>query len=55
MKLIWRNYSDFFWHRRMEELRRLEKDNDDSYLNSNWADGSALKRKFQGMNNISWK
>lgn len=45
----------FICHRRMEELRRLEKDSDDSYLNSTWADGSALKRKFQGMNNISWK
>ena len=42
-------------HQRMEELRRLERDRDDSYLNSTWADGSALKRKFQGMNNISWK
>ena len=42
-------------HQRMEELRRLERDKDDSYLNSTWADGSALKRKFQGMSNISWK
>jgi len=42
-------------YRRMEELRRLEKDNDNSYLNSTWADGSSLRRKFQGMNNISWK
>ena len=42
-------------YKRMEELKRLEKDVDDSYLNSNWADGQALRRKFQGLNNISWK
>jgi len=42
-------------YKRMEDLKRLEKDNDDSYLNSSWADGQALKRKFQGLNKISWK
>ncbi len=41
--------------KRMEELRKLERDDDDSYLNSAWADGSALKKKFQGLDNISWK
>ena len=42
-------------YKRMEELKRLEKDEDDSYLDSKWADGNALKRQFQGINNISWK
>ena len=48
-KLAMRNY------KRMEELKRLEKDEDDSYLNSQWADSNSLKRQFQGINNISWK
>ena len=42
-------------YRRMEELKRLEADEDHSYLNSDWADGGALKRKFQGLNNINFK
>ncbi len=42
-------------YKRMQEIRRLEKDDDDSYLNSSWADGSQLKKKFHGMSNISWK
>ncbi len=41
--------------KRMEQLRKLERDDDDSYLNSPWADGSALKKKFHGLDNVSWK
>ena len=42
-------------YKRMEELKKLEKDDDDSYLNSEWADNSALKRRFQGLGNVSWR
>ncbi|XP_034938603.1 cilia- and flagella-associated protein 298-like isoform X2 [Chelonus insularis] len=42
-------------YRRQEELKKLEQDDDDEYLNSTWADSSSLKRHFQGLNNISWK
>ncbi|XP_051166029.1 cilia- and flagella-associated protein 298-like isoform X3 [Leptopilina boulardi] len=42
-------------YRRQEELKKLEQDDDDEYLHSSWADGSSLKRHFQGLNNISWK
>ncbi len=48
-KLMLENY------KRMEELKRLESDGDDSYLNSPWADGSSLRKKFQGLSSISWK
>lgn len=41
--------------KRMEQLRKLALDEDDSYMNSNWADGTALKKKFNGLENISWK
>ncbi|KYM97113.1 Protein tipE [Cyphomyrmex costatus] len=36
-------------------FQKLEQDDDDEYLNSPWADGSSLKRHFQGLNNISWR
>ncbi|XP_017794577.1 PREDICTED: UPF0769 protein C21orf59 homolog [Habropoda laboriosa] len=42
-------------YNRQEQLKKLEQDDDDEYLNSSWADGSSLKRHFQGLNNISWK
>ncbi|XP_020283325.1 UPF0769 protein C21orf59 homolog isoform X2 [Pseudomyrmex gracilis] len=42
-------------YRRQEELKKLEQQDDDEYLNSSWADSSSLKRQFQGLNNISWK
>lgn len=41
--------------KRMEELKKLEQDGDDSYLNSAWADSQSLKRRFQGLSNITWK
>ncbi|VEN52246.1 unnamed protein product [Callosobruchus maculatus] len=42
-------------YRKQEELKKIEKDDDDSYLNSDWADGSSLKKTFHGLNNISWR
>ncbi|XP_053981690.1 cilia- and flagella-associated protein 298 isoform X2 [Hylaeus volcanicus] len=42
-------------YNRQEQLKKLEQDDDDEYLNSPWADGGSLKRHFQGLNNISWK
>ena len=42
--------------KRMEEMKRLERDKSDDYLNSPWADGGQMKRTFQGMGGgISWK
>lgn len=42
-------------YRKQEELKKLKEDEDDSYLNSEWADGGNLKRAFHGLNNISWR
>ena len=36
-------------------LQKLEADEEDSYLNTEWADPQALKRQFTGMTNISWR
>ncbi|XP_064085897.1 cilia- and flagella-associated protein 298-like isoform X1 [Macrobrachium nipponense] len=41
--------------KRREALKHLEEEEDDSYLDSPWADSNQLKRSFQGLNNISWK
>ncbi|XP_068203190.1 cilia- and flagella-associated protein 298-A [Palaemon carinicauda] len=41
--------------KRREELKKLEEDEENSYLDSSWADSNQLKRSFQGLNNISWK
>ncbi|XP_050517134.1 cilia- and flagella-associated protein 298 [Diabrotica virgifera virgifera] len=42
-------------YKRQEELKKLDKDDDDSYMNSQWADGQMMKRTFHGLNNISWR
>ncbi|XP_014609388.1 PREDICTED: UPF0769 protein C21orf59 homolog isoform X3 [Polistes canadensis] len=42
-------------YKRQEQMKQLEQNDDDEYLNSPWADGSSLKRHFHGMSNISWR
>lgn len=42
-------------YRRQEELKRLAEDDDDSYLNSNWADGTNLKQQLHGIQNINFQ
>ncbi|XP_026315916.1 cilia- and flagella-associated protein 298-A [Hyposmocoma kahamanoa] len=42
-------------YRKQEEWKKLEQDDDDSYLNSNWADSQCMKRQLNGLSNISWK
>lgn len=42
-------------YRKQEELKKLETDEDNSYLNSGWADPQALKRQFHGVGNVKWR
>jgi len=42
-------------HRKQEEWKKLESAEEDSYLNSAWADSSALKHQLQGTGGISWR
>ena len=42
-------------HRRREEVKRLMEDNDDQYLDQDWADTRQLAQSLQGVNNINWK
>lgn len=42
-------------YRRQEELKRLEDNDDDQYLNSNWADNSHMKRQLQGVQDVQYR
>lgn len=42
------------FHRR-EELKKLEEDDDDSYLDNKWADNRQMKRNIMGLANIKFK
>jgi len=42
-------------YRRQEELKKLDEMEDDSHLNSRWADNKHLQRQFQGLDHISWR
>lgn len=42
-------------YRRQEELKKLELNDDDQYLNSAWADGRSLKRQMHGLDNVSFR
>lgn len=42
-------------YRRQEELKKLHLDDDDSYLNSRWADPKQMKRQLHGTDNIKFK
>ncbi|CAH1108193.1 unnamed protein product [Psylliodes chrysocephalus] len=42
-------------YRRQEELKKLDKDDDDNYMNSTWSDSQNLKKTFHGLHNISWR
>lgn len=36
-------------------LQKLKQDDDDEYLNAAWSDGGSLKRRYQGLRDISWR
>ncbi|KAI8128824.1 hypothetical protein FF38_12051 [Lucilia cuprina] len=42
-------------YRRQEELKKLEIDEDDTYLNSSWADSNSLKRQVHGLDNVRFR
>merc|ERR1712013_667497 len=39
-----------FWHRKQQQNEKLSADDEDAYLQSEWADPNALKRSFLGTN-----
>jgi cilia- and flagella-associated protein 298 len=42
-------------YRRQEEFKRLEQDDDDSYLNSSWSNNMNLKTQMQGIGDIKFR
>lgn len=42
-------------YKKQEEMKKLEEADDDSFMNSSWADPNALKRKLQGTGNIGFR
>lgn len=42
-------------YRRQEELKKLAEDEDDSYLDSKWANSTNLKQKLHGVEDISFR
>lgn len=42
-------------YRRQQELKRMELDDDDSYLDSNWADPKQMQRQLNGTNDIKFQ
>lgn len=42
-------------HKQAEEYKKMEKDDDDSYLDSQWANPHTLKNQFQGIQDLDFK
>ncbi|GBG34299.1 UPF0769 protein C21orf59-like [Hondaea fermentalgiana] len=43
------------YFRKQEEMKRLSEENDEDYLNSQWADPNALRRQLNGTNQIRFR
>lgn len=41
-----------YWHKKQEEQKNLEENNEDVYLNSSWANPKAMKANISGVGNI---
>ncbi|CAF0731158.1 unnamed protein product [Didymodactylos carnosus] len=44
-----------YYYRKQQEMKKLEENEDNAYLDSDWADKNSLKRQFQGLNDIKFK
>jgi len=44
-----------YYHKKQEEMKQLENDNEDQYMNSAWADNKNLKAQLHGQGDIKWK
>ncbi|KAA0184494.1 UPF0769 protein C21orf59 [Fasciolopsis buskii] len=43
-----------YYYKKQEEWKKLEANDEDSYLDSAWAESGQLKRQFHGLTNIKW-
>ena len=44
-----------FYHKKQEEMKKLEEDNEDAYLNAPWADNRNMKAQMHGAGQIKWR
>merc|ERR1712002_1210215 len=44
-----------YYHNKQEEMKKLNENEEDAYLNSPWSDPKGLSRQFQGLSNIKWR
>ena len=44
-----------FYHRKQEEQKKLEEDNEDQFMNSAWADNRNMKAQMHGTGQIRWR
>ena len=44
-----------FYHRKQEEAKTLEQENEDDYMNSAWANPKALKAQLHGQGDVKWR
>jgi hypothetical protein len=41
-----------FYHKKQEEMKKLEEDMDDSYTGANWSSSGSLKKHFAGVGDV---
>ena len=44
-----------FYHKKEQEMQKMSLEDEDSYMNSAWANPKALKNSFTGIGDVSWK
>jgi len=44
-----------FYHKKEQEMQKMELEDEDAYLHSSWANPKALKSAFSGVGEVSWK
>lgn len=44
-----------YWHKKQEVQKKLEQDDEDSYMNSEWANPNSLKSSLQGTSGIQFR
>lgn len=44
-----------YYSKKQEDIKKLDQDNDDGYLESAWANPTGLKKDLQGISKVQWK
>merc|ERR1719453_751749 len=44
-----------FYHKKQQQVEKMEAEDDDAYMHSQWANPKSLKNAFTGVGDVSWK